>query len=383
MKKIITIIGTRPQFIKASIISEEIKKESLLNEIILNTGQHYNENMSKLFFEELNIPKPKYNLNIIEKSYGNQIGKMMIGIEEILCVEKPDLVLLYGDTNSTLAGALISSQLNIPIAHIEAGLRSYNIRMLEEKNRIITDKLSTLLFTPTSLASNNLEEEKINKNVFYVGDVMYDIALKYTNKANKISKILTDLNIKSKNYILATIHRAENVDNKDKLFNIFTILNTLAKKINIILPMHPRTSKMIYHFNYTSLMSNILIIEPVGFFDMISLENNANLIITDSGGIQKEAYFHKVPCVTLREETEWTETVELGWNKIVNPNHIEQIIHAIYLTLNDINNNKLNYINNMYGYGDASKKIIQHIIKYFDVNCKYIKDSKIDNQIIQ
>jgi UDP-GlcNAc3NAcA epimerase len=372
MKKIVTIIGTRPQFIKASIVSEEIKKESSLNEIILHTGQHYNDNMSKLFFEELNIPNPKYNFNMIDKSYGKQIGKMMIYIEEILCIEKPDLVLLYGDTNSTLAGALISSQLNIPIAHIEAGLRSYNIRMLEEINRIVTDKLSTLLFVPTSLAFNNLKTEKINKNVFNVGDVMYDIALKYTNKANQISKILTELNIKSKDYILATIHRAENVDNKNKLFNIFTILNSLAKEFKIIMPIHPRTSKMIYNFNYTSLLSNILIIEPVGIFDMISLENNSKLIITDSGGIQKEAYFHKVPCVTLREETEWIETVECGCNKVVNPNDIEQVINNIYkmlsTTINDYQLKNYTYVNELYGNGDASKKIVKHIIEYFNSN---------------
>ncbi len=323
------MIGARPQFIKAAPVSREIAKHSQLHEVIVHTGQHYDSGMSKIFFDELEIPEPNYNLNAGSASHAKQTGEIMVELEKVLEKEKPDCVLIYGDTNSTLAGALAAAKLHIPIAHVEAGLRSFNMRMPEEINRIVADRLSTILFAPTKTAVQNLKKEGITEGVFKVGDVMYDVALMYKEKANHNSNILQNLNLKPKAYILATVHRAENTDNKERLESIFSALVQVSQEIPIVIPIHPRTKKMLSQFDLDHLLNPLTVITPVGFLDMISLESNAKLIITDSGGIQKEAYFHKVPCVTLRDETEWVETVEAGWNILPSTLSIKNIKSSI------------------------------------------------------
>lgn len=319
--KIVTIVGARPQFVKAAPLSTLVRQRH--SEILVHTGQHYDKNMSELFFSELNIPLPDYNLAIGSGSHGMQTGRMLEKIENILLSEKPDGVVVYGDTNSTLAGALAASKLHIPIFHVEAGLRSYNKLMPEEQNRVLTDHLSTLLLCPTRTAVNNLAKEGITEGVFFTGDIMYDAVLRFSTLSeqrygngrwlremanvcnNEISKLST------KNYYLATIHRAENTDNKDRLQEIFEAFGELDKPV--LVPMHPRTRHVIGD-SISSLASNIIVIEPVGYLLMLYLTANAYMVLTDSGGLQKEAYFLKTPCTTLRDETEWIETLENGWN---------------------------------------------------------------------
>jgi UDP-N-acetylglucosamine 2-epimerase len=319
--KIVTIVGARPQFVKAAPLSTLVRQRH--SEILVHTGQHYDKNMSELFFSELNIPLPDYNLAIGSGSHGMQTGRMLEKIENILLSEKPDGVVVYGDTNSTLAGALAASKLHIPIFHVEAGLRSYNKLMPEEQNRVLTDHLSTLLLCPTRTAVNNLAKEGITEGVFFTGDIMYDAVLRFSTLSeqrygngrwlremanvcnNEISKLST------KNYYLATIHRAENTDNKDRLQEIFEAFGELDKPV--LVPMHPRTRHVIGD-SISSLASDIIVIEPVGYLLMLYLTANAYMVLTDSGGLQKEAYFLKTPCTTLRDETEWIETLENGWN---------------------------------------------------------------------
>jgi len=361
MKKILTVIGARPQFIKAAPVSKILKKQNRIKEIMVHTGQHYHDNMSKIFFEELEIAEPKYNLEIGSGTHAYQTGEMLKRLESVVISEKPDLVLIYGDTNSTLAGALVSSKLHIPIAHVESGLRSFNRRMPEEINRVIADHLSSMLFCPTKTAIENLRKEGITKNVYFIGDVMYDVAIMFKNKAQQQSKIISKLNLKSKNYILVTIHRAENTDDKKRLLEILKSLEYISQKFEIIFPIHPRTKKMINFYDFDKFLKNIKIIEPAGFLDMICLENNAMLILTDSGGVQKEAYFHKVPCVTLREETEWIETIKANWNFVVKDIKQEKILKAIKVMLD--NNQKRNNISD-YGKGEASKMIVEKIKEF-------------------
>ncbi|WP_346880200.1 non-hydrolyzing UDP-N-acetylglucosamine 2-epimerase [Clostridium sp. UBA3061] len=310
--KIITVVGARPQFIKAAAVSNIIRQK--YKEIIIHTGQHYDENMSEVFFKELNIPKPDYNLEVGSGNHGLQTGRMIIKLEEIYLKEKPDMVLVYGDTNSTFAGALAASKLLIPVAHVEAGLRSFNMAMPEEQNRILTDHIANKLFAPTETAINNLHNEGINKDVYNVGDVMYDAVLYFKKIAKEKSTIINDLNLKRNQYILTTIHRAENTNDINRLKNIIEALN--ESKARIILPMHPRTKKYIDNYGL-SIGENISVINPIGYLDMINLEMNAEKIVTDSGGVQKEAFFMKKPCITMRDQTEWIETVEKGWNIIV------------------------------------------------------------------
>jgi len=321
MKKIVTVIGARPQFIKTPLISREIKK--FAKEIIVHTGQHYDLNMSDIFFKELKIKKPDYNLGVGSESQGKQTAKMLGGIEAVLLKEKPDLVIIYGDTNSTVAGALASVKLHIPVAHVEAGMRSYNRLMPEEINRVVADHISEILFAPVQSAAKILRGEGITKGVHCVGDVMNDIQIELKSQKSKV-KILEKLSIKPKQYLLATVHRQENTDEKENLENIIEAF----VKINeiIIFPAHPRTVKYLKDYKLDkkiTVSKNIKLIEPVGFFDMITLENNAKMILTDSGGVQKEAYIAKVPCITLRKETEWTETVKSGWNQLAAADEVK------------------------------------------------------------
>jgi len=319
MKKIVSIIGARPQFIKTPLISKEIRK--FAREILVHTGQHYDDNMSAIFFRELEIYKPDYNLDVGSDTHGKQTAKMLIKIEEVLIKEKPDLVIIYGDTNSTVAGALAAAKLHIPVAHVEAGMRSYNRQMPEEINRIVSDHIADLLFAPTESSVKLLKKEGITAGVHFVGDVMYDIQREIGRRKTEDRKILKTYNLKPKTYLLATVHRQENTDNRDNLENI---INAFIK-INqtIVFPAHPRTLKFLKGYGLEKIIAkypHIKIIEPVGFFEMAALEANARLVLTDSGGVQKEAYLNRVPCITLRNETEWVETVSSGWNRLASAN---------------------------------------------------------------
>jgi UDP-GlcNAc3NAcA epimerase len=314
--KIISVVGARPQFIKLASLSKELRKKQ--REIIIHTGQHYDDELSKVFFSELSIPKPDYNLGIGSAEHGAQTGRMLEGIEKVLLSQKPDLVIVYGDTNSTLAGALAAAKLNIPVAHVEAGLRSNRKSMPEEINRVLTDHVSTLLFCPTPTAVGNLKKEGITKGVHLVGDVMYDSLLEHLKVAEKKSRIMRKLNLRKKEFYLLTIHRAENTDIKENLKKVTQIITHLDKKV--VLPIHPRTRKKLGEFKLLNRLfsfSNLILIDPVSYMDMLILEKNARFVLTDSGGVQKEAYFLKTPCLTLRDETEWVETLKNHFNQIV------------------------------------------------------------------
>ena len=370
--KICTIIGARPQFIKAAAVSRAIAMHNKLasdaprvSEVIIHTGQHYDDDMSAIFFRELEIPNPAYNLGIGSGGHGTQTGQMLAGIEDILLKEKPDWVLIYGDTNSTLAGALAASKLNIPIAHVEAGLRSFNRRMPEEINRVMTDHLSTLLFCPSQTAVDNLRAEgippdglclapyssRLTPNVFIVGDVMADAFRFAATKLSQKSDVLQRLKIEEKRYYLATIHRAENTDDQQRLYNIMNAFSKIAEKAIVILPLHPRTKKILG--NKISMFNPALrIIDPVGYFDIVALQKSALMILTDSGGMQKEAYWSQVPCITLRDETEWVETIETGWNVLAGADY-DRIIQAVGTIKPQMEQPPL------YGDGHAAEKIIE------------------------
>ncbi|SDA95915.1 UDP-GlcNAc3NAcA epimerase [Pseudomonas sp. NFACC15-1] len=317
-RKIVTIVGARPQFIKAAAVSREILKHpGRLVEVMVHTGQHYDPNMSQVFFDELEIPAPKYNLEVSGGTHGAMTGRMLEGIEQILLEEKPDWVLIYGDTNSTLAGALAAAKLHIPVAHVEAGLRSFNMRMPEEVNRILSDRVSTLLLCPTALAVDNLAREGLSEGVHNVGDVMYDVALFYRERAKAQSQVLAQLDLKEGAFALATCHRAENTDDPQRLGEIMAGLADVAVQMPVVLPLHPRTRNLLKTHGLEHYLNAIRVVDPLPFLDMVALEQAANVILTDSGGVQKEAYFYRVPCITLRDETEWVETVELGFNQLV------------------------------------------------------------------
>jgi UDP-GlcNAc3NAcA epimerase len=327
--KVFTVLGARPQFIKAAPVSRALREKGI-QEFLLHTGQHYDYQMSQVFFDEMGIPKPDVNLGVGSSLHGKQTAQMLIGIEEYLIQEKPDYVLVYGDTNSTLAGALAAVKLHIPVAHIEAGLRSFNREMPEEHNRVLTDHCADLLFCPTKTAVANLEREGLSKGVYWVGDVMYDAVLQFGEIAKKKSRILDDLDLEPKKYLLATVHRQSNTDNVKNLRNIIDAFSEIDE--TIVFPVHPRTRKKIEEanlFKQKPEIKKIKMIEPVGYLDMLMLEQSARLILTDSGGIQKEAYFFGVPCVTLRSETEWVETVEMGWNILAGVEK-QDIIKAVY-----------------------------------------------------
>lgn len=310
--KIATVIGARPQFIKAAAVSRVLRTQH--QEILVHTGQHYDANMSEIFFEELHIPRPDYNLGIGSGRHGAQTGAILEQVEEVLITEKPDALLVYGDTNSTLAGALAASKLHIPVIHIEAGLRSFNRRMPEEINRVLTDHLSSWLFCPTETAVKNLLAEGITAGVHKNGDVMYDAFLYNLELAKEKSTILQAVGLTSKAFILCTIHRAENTDDPARLTQILTAISQIS--LPVVLPLHPRTRKIVQELGLNSLLEKVKVIDPVGYLDMITLEAHALKLVTDSGGVQKEAYFAGVPCITMRDETEWVETVEVGWNRL-------------------------------------------------------------------
>lgn len=353
--KIVTILGARPQFIKAGTVSREIIKYNNIEEVIIHTGQHFDANMSDIFFDEMKIPKPNYNLNINGLSHGAMTGQMIEKIEEVILKEKPDWVMVYGDTNSTLAGAIVASKLNIKLAHIEAGLRSFNMKMPEEVNRILTDRISNILFCPTDIAIKNLKNEgyeKLNVKVVKSGDVMQDGAIFYKNLA---IKPICDI---QNNFILCTVHRAENTDSEKNLRNIFEALTEIAKEKQIILPLHPRTKKIIQTLNLN--LENLTIMDPIGYLNMVWLIKNCDLVMTDSGGLQKEAYFFEKKCITLRDETEWVELVECGENSLVGADK-DKII-AVYKK--NVKYNTENSKLDLYGGGKASENIIKELLNY-------------------
>jgi UDP-GlcNAc3NAcA epimerase len=349
--KIVTVVGARPQFITAAIVSRAIQKRKDMHEVIIHTGQHYDSNMSHIFFEEMQIPKPTYNLEVKENLHGAMTAKMLSGIEKQLLQEKPDVALVYGDTNSTLAASLAASKLHIPVMHVEAGLRSFNMKMPEEVNRILTDKVSTYLCCPTQQAVDNLKHEGFSQSFYHIhltGDVMLDAALYYFDQSN--DTIIEQLNLQKKKFILATVHRPENTDNLKNLASIVEALNTLHDDQIVIIPLHPRTAKLIHQFN---IRSDFIIIEPVGYFDMLQLLHHCSLVITDSGGLQKEAYFFKKFCIVLREQTEWVELLNNGFCELAGSDSkkITDIAHRLLQS---------SFIDKagLYGDGKASEKIV-------------------------
>jgi UDP-GlcNAc3NAcA epimerase len=320
MVTIVSVVGARPQFVKAAVVSRALRASPDLREVLIHTGQHYDKSMSDVFFEELGIDAPDYNLGVGSGSHGAQTGKMLELIERVLEQVRPDWVLVYGDTNSTLAGALAAAKLHIDVAHVEAGLRSFNRRMPEEINRVVTDHLSELCFTPTDAADANLLAEGIGSHhVCRVGDVMYDAVSHFRVLAKERSRLRESLELSAGGYVLATVHRAENTDDPARLETVVRALAALSATVPVVFPIHPRTRIAVERAGLADELARVMTIPPIGYLDMTQLESEARLIVTDSGGVQKEAYAHGVPCVTLRDETEWVELVELGWNELAPP----------------------------------------------------------------
>lgn len=351
--KIVSVVGARPQFIKCASLSRELRKFS--TEILVHTGQHYDDAMSGRFFEELEIPLPDYNLEIGSGTHGTQTGRMLEAIEKVLNEVRPNLVLVYGDTNSTFAGALAAAKMHISVAHVEAGLRSFNREMPEEINRVLTDHVSDILFTPSALAGRNLLREGIDpERIHEVGDVMYDAALHYASRASQQSTILQRLGLADRqSYVLVTIHRAENTDEPTRLQVIVEALAEVGREIEVIFTIHPRTRKALESLGLWEQMDRqVRPIPPIGYMDMLLMEKHAQLIITDSGGVQKEAFFCKVPCLTLRAETEWPELVSTGWNRLVSPIAVESILAAVRQSLGTKGD-----MVSLYGDGDAAGTI--------------------------
>ena len=355
--KVVTIVGARPQFVKAAAVSRVLKSHASIDEIILHTGQHYDDSMSEVFFREMEIPKPFMNLEIKSSLHGEMTAQMLTGIEKVLIDKRPDAVLVYGDTNSTLAGALAAAKLQIKLVHVEAGLRSFNMAMPEEINRILTDRISNLLCCPTDQAMMNLNNEgfdKLNLNVVKTGDVMQDAAIYYSQKSSQKSTILKQLALDR--FVLCTLHRQENTNDKLRLRNIVQAINEINAVVPVVLPLHPRTKKILTE---EGLLPECIIIDPVGYFDMIELIKNSSLVMTDSGGLQKEAYFFSRFCITLRDETEWTELVENGFNYLVGADK-EKIVTIALKYLDQ----KLTSNIDLYGKGYASENIVNAILKY-------------------
>jgi len=353
---IITIIGARPQFIKAANLNREFNKQKNIKNFIVHTGQHFDNNMSDVFFKQMDIPKPDYNLNINGLNHGAMTGQMLEKIEEVLVFKKPDWVLVYGDTNSTLAGALAAKKLHIKVAHIEAGLRSFNLNMPEEINRILTDRISDLLFCPTNKAIENLKHEgfdNFNCKMIQNGDVMQDAALFYANRAQKPKDQLPE------RFVLCTIHRAENTDYPIRLKSIFDTLEEVSEQISMVMPVHPRTKAKLANLGYDFNHSKIVFIDPVGYLEMIWMLNQCEWVITDSGGLQKEAYFFKKQCITMREETEWIELVENGFNRLTGINR-DRVLTAI----TDAKKSNISFDLDLYGNGTACSRIVKELQIY-------------------
>ena len=348
--KIASIIGARPQFIKAAPVSAKINSNSSISEVIIHTGQHYEDNMSDIFFEEMHIPKPKYNLNINQMKYGPMVNKMSKEICTLLLKENIDGVLVYGDTNSTLAGSLSAKKLDVPLFHVEAGLRSFDRSMHEENNRIITDHLSSLLFCPSNNAVKNLKEENLKDGLILSGDVMYDVYKKFSSYKGNIFE-----DYKAPAYILSTIHRRENINRIEKLLAIFESLNKINNKLKIIMPLHPHTKNNMEKYK---IKSSINFIEPQGYLSMLSLLKNSEMVITDSGGLQKESYFAKKKCIVVRDKTEWIELIDQGTNIVCKPKNI-------YEAFSEISKKESNFSKNLYGNGKASTRIVDSIIDFF------------------
>ncbi|MDQ0218437.1 UDP-N-acetylglucosamine 2-epimerase (non-hydrolyzing) [Peribacillus cavernae] len=347
--KFLTVIGARPQFIKAAPVSRELR--SLHKEIYVHTGQHYDKNMSDIFFEELNIPKPNYHLNVGSSSHGKQTASMLDGIEQIIVDEKPDYLMVYGDTNSTLAGALAAAKLHIPVIHVEAGLRSFNKKMPEEVNRIMTDHISEYLFCPTDTAVKNLHNENIHEKVINVGDVMFDAVSYNRALSEEKSDILNKFGLEKDSYYLITIHRAENTDNETNIKNILSAFSQIEGKK--VWPIHPRTKQILSNMGIDlASIPGLQVIDPVGYLDILALEGNAKKILTDSGGMQKEAYFLQIPCITLREQTEWIETLEDNANILVGTD--------VFNIMDAVQKNVTPSYKDYFGNGFASKKILEH-----------------------
>lgn len=357
MKRIVTVIGARPQIIKASVVSRAIEKTMGVQEILVHTGQHYDANMSDVFFEELGMALPAHHLGISGGQHGEMTGRMLIEMERVLLAEKPDAVLVYGDTNSTLAGALAAAKLHIPVAHVEAGLRSFNMRMPEEVNRILTDRISAWLFAPTDEAVAHLRREGVTEAAIHaVGDVMYDVAIQHGKRAEALGRgVLDRMRLEDRGYVLVTIHRAENTDVPERLRAIVDALVSVSGSLRVVWPLHPRTRGVLQRMDLLDRLSAAVeIIEPQGYLDMVRLEKAAAVIATDSGGVQKEAFFHQVPCVTLRDETEWTELVDAGWNLLLPPVADQDLAAGILSRLGTVGQPV-----SPYGLGDASVRIVE------------------------
>lgn len=350
--KVLTVVGARPQFIKAAPVSRALRQKA--EEILVHTGQHYDQSMSEVFFEQLQIPVPDYHLHVGSQSHGAQTGAMLSKIEEVLLKEKPDAVLVYGDTNSTLAGSLAAAKLHIPVAHVEAGLRSFNKKMPEEINRVLTDHVSTWLFCPTDAAIENLRAEGIVNGVYRTGDVMLDTFLFNRKLASEKSTIFEDYELEPGSYLLVTVHRAENTDHPERLRNIVSALNRL--EVPAVFPVHPRTKKKMKEQKLVIDNPKVQLLPPVSFLDMVQLEVHAQKILTDSGGVQKEAFFAHVPCITLRDETEWVETVEHGANSLVgaDPEKILEAVHSFAVDFSQLPS--------IYGNGRAAEEMVDYLL---------------------
>jgi len=359
--KVVTVVGARPQFIKAAAVSRAIRNDAgvQVREVIVHTGQHFDDNMSQVFFDELEIPAPDYSLAVSGGGHGEMTGRMLEGVERVLMSERPDWVLVYGDTNSTLAGALAAVKLHIPVAHVEAGLRSFNRRMPEEINRIVADRISTLLFCPTKTAVRHLQSEGITEGVHQCGDVMFDVSLFYRERARDRSCVLRSLGVEGRRFALATCHRAENADDPARLSAIVSALHDISLEMPVVLPLHPRTKGRISEFGLSDRLANVRLVEPQPFLDMIALEQAAAVILTDSGGVQKEAFFFGVPCVTLRDETEWVETVEAGVNVLAGADR-SRIVSA---TQRYASAPPLWPASAPYGRGNAAQQIINTVCR--------------------
>lgn len=352
--KALTVVGARPQFVKAAIVSRALRAAGIV-EVLVHTGQHYDPNMSEIFFRELEMDPPLYDLGVGSGPHGYQTGTILLGIEPIIVKETPNVVIVFGDTNSTLAGAVAAAKLGIPVAHVEAGLRSFNRGMPEELNRVVADHLSSILFVPTVAGEANLHREGIpGERIHLVGDVMYDAVLQFGAKAERESRILRKVGVAKGEYVLATVHRPDNVDNPRNLRIIHDALCRISKDERVIMPVHPRTRASLDRNGLGCVTEGLSMIDPVGYLDMLMLQKNARVIVTDSGGVQKEAFFAKVPCITIRTETEWGELVSAGWNRVVPPTDALAVARAVRGA-----NPPERYDKQLYGDGHAAVRIAE------------------------